>query len=182
MGETMTKEYGQYLAHYGVQGQKWGVRNWQNEDGSYTEAGKHHYGWGYGRNQMGLANSRPGGLLRENSAMPKNVKTNHRQNQMMAERRQAEREAVKRLAEARRQKVHTLLAISAGVSLAGIAAYAGSRGIMRNRYVRDWMRNSSEIGRNNGIVREYARRRANELYDTRRKAFADFIKNRRRWR
>ena len=30
----------QYLAHHGILGQKWGVRRYQNEDGSLTEAGK----------------------------------------------------------------------------------------------------------------------------------------------
>lgn len=28
------------LYHHGIKGQKWGVRRYQNEDGSYTEAGK----------------------------------------------------------------------------------------------------------------------------------------------
>jgi hypothetical protein len=32
-----------YLAHYGVKGQKWGVRRFQNEDGTLTEAGKRRY-------------------------------------------------------------------------------------------------------------------------------------------
>lgn len=32
-----------FLAHYGVLGMKWGVRRYQNEDGSLTEAGKAHY-------------------------------------------------------------------------------------------------------------------------------------------
>lgn len=37
-----------YLAHHGILGQKWGVRRWQNTDGSLTEAGYMHYGYGYG--------------------------------------------------------------------------------------------------------------------------------------
>lgn len=31
------------LYHYGVKGMKWGVRRYQNEDGSYTAAGKKRY-------------------------------------------------------------------------------------------------------------------------------------------
>lgn len=32
-----------YLAHHGIKGMKWGIRRYQNEDGSYTEAGKKRY-------------------------------------------------------------------------------------------------------------------------------------------
>ena len=32
-----------YLAHYGIHGQKWGVRRYQNEDGTLTELGKQRY-------------------------------------------------------------------------------------------------------------------------------------------
>ncbi len=39
------------LAHHGVKGQKWGVRHWQNEDGTFNEAGKKRYfGNGGGEN------------------------------------------------------------------------------------------------------------------------------------
>lgn len=31
------------LMHYGIKGQKWGVRRYQNKDGSYTNAGKTRY-------------------------------------------------------------------------------------------------------------------------------------------
>lgn len=33
-----------YLAHHGIKGQRWGVRRFQNSDGSYTDAGKKRYG------------------------------------------------------------------------------------------------------------------------------------------
>lgn len=35
-----TWDDGTYLAHHGIKGQKWGLRRFQNEDGSYTNAGK----------------------------------------------------------------------------------------------------------------------------------------------
>ena len=34
------------LYHYGIKGQKWGVRRYQNEDGSLTTAGRQRYGVG----------------------------------------------------------------------------------------------------------------------------------------
>lgn len=37
----MTNEY---LSHHGILGQKWGVRRFQNKDGSYTAAGRKRYG------------------------------------------------------------------------------------------------------------------------------------------
>ena len=36
--------YSDELYHYGIKGQKWGVRRYQNEDGSLTSAGKERYG------------------------------------------------------------------------------------------------------------------------------------------
>lgn len=37
-------DYPTYLIHYGIQGQKWGVRRFQNEDGTLTEEGIRRYG------------------------------------------------------------------------------------------------------------------------------------------
>lgn len=36
----VTTRYPDYLSHHGIKGQKWGVRRFQNADGSLTEAGK----------------------------------------------------------------------------------------------------------------------------------------------
>ena len=35
-----------YLIHYGVKGQKWGERRYRNEDGTLTDEGRKHYGYG----------------------------------------------------------------------------------------------------------------------------------------
>lgn len=34
---------GDYIAHHGIKGQKWGIRRYQNEDGSLTPAGEKRY-------------------------------------------------------------------------------------------------------------------------------------------
>lgn len=37
-----------YLAHHGVKGQHWGIRRYQNEDGSLTDEGREKYGYNRG--------------------------------------------------------------------------------------------------------------------------------------
>ncbi|MFU8786350.1 MAG: hypothetical protein ACNA7U_03805, partial [Candidatus Izemoplasmataceae bacterium] len=38
----MVKQY--YIAHHGIKGQRWGVRRYQNEDGTLTAEGQRRYG------------------------------------------------------------------------------------------------------------------------------------------
>ena len=60
------------LYHSGIKGMKWGIRRFQNEDGSLTEAGKARYGVGQtgemtkeGRKQYLKDKSDPSSLLKE---------------------------------------------------------------------------------------------------------------------
>ena len=39
----MNNDYRDYLEHHGIPGMKWGVRRYQNEDGSLTDKGKKRY-------------------------------------------------------------------------------------------------------------------------------------------
>ena len=46
MPETYANPCEEVLAHHGILGMKWGVRRYQNKDGSLTDAGRRHYGVG----------------------------------------------------------------------------------------------------------------------------------------
>lgn len=39
----MEQRKNDYLSHHGIRGQKWGIRRYQNEDGTLTNAGKSRY-------------------------------------------------------------------------------------------------------------------------------------------
>ena len=40
-------QYNEYLMHFGVKGMHWGIRRYQNPDGTLTNAGKKHYSKDY---------------------------------------------------------------------------------------------------------------------------------------
>lgn len=46
MKYTFAASSGYYLAHHGIKGMKWGVRRFQNADGTLTEEGRRRYGYG----------------------------------------------------------------------------------------------------------------------------------------
>jgi len=55
--------YTEYLYHSGIQGMKWGVRRFQNPDGTWTEAGKARYGHHPSSSIRGEENYRPKGAM-----------------------------------------------------------------------------------------------------------------------
>lgn len=64
-----------YLAHHGVKGQKHGVRQWQNPDGSLTPAGRIHYGVGEARNKIASTARSVGKAIRK-KVRPTNAELN----------------------------------------------------------------------------------------------------------
>lgn len=40
-----------YLVHHGIKGQRWGIRRYQNKDGSLTPEGYKHWGFGMSRKE-----------------------------------------------------------------------------------------------------------------------------------
>ena len=54
-----------YLAHHGIRGQRWGIRRFQNTDGTLTDQGRRHYGYGSERHRKGLATENTKQRLKE---------------------------------------------------------------------------------------------------------------------
>ena len=70
--EALNRNREYALEHHGIKGQKWGIRRFQNPDGSYTEAGLRRYGRALNRE------SKKGGYRREQDlpakTLPKGLK------------------------------------------------------------------------------------------------------------
>ena len=122
----MTPEYSEFLAHYGVKGQKWGTRQWQNYDGSYTEAGKQHYGWGYGRQQIS-GTPQSTGIGRMPSQRRTTIARSARSN-IVRQNQQTQAEI-----EARKARTQTILRIADGVAVDAAVGYATYKGSTKLR-------------------------------------------------
>lgn len=116
----MTREYQDYLAHYGIKGQKWGVRNWQNEDGTYNDAGRERY-WGGGSGRQPAA--QPTRTPSARRVQPAQV----RQPQYSVQRQRHEQALAEQEVIRRKQRRAKIIAIAAGISLTAALAYIGRK-------------------------------------------------------
>lgn len=72
--------YNDYIEHHGIKGQKWGVRRYQNEDGTYTKAGMRRYGMNLDINdksRINVAKIRTGEAKRRLDVAKANNETNY---------------------------------------------------------------------------------------------------------
>ena len=87
----------QELYHHGILGQKWGVRRYQNQDGSYTAAGKERYGIEDGKRRSLVSYAIERHDQRENKRRYQRMKRNQNLDTMSYDelKRLQEREALK---------------------------------------------------------------------------------------
>lgn len=108
------------LYHYGVKGMKWGIRRYQNKDGSLTNAGKNKY-----QNESDKSTNRSSHRSRiESKYISKGMSP--KQAKMAAD---------------RRIKTEKIIAITAGITVASIAAYA------TNKYIKDYCDKTIKSGK-----------------------------------
>lgn len=121
-----------YLIHYGVKGQKWGVRNYQNLDGTMTAEGLERY-----RREHGLPATRMVQNPKTTMAAPRRAAMPSRviKNPSNPVSKPVKPKRTPAQIKARKSKAKKIIAISAGVTLAaalGYAAYRGSTNLRDN--------------------------------------------------
>lgn len=129
--------YENELYHHGIKGMRWGVRRYQNEDGSYTRAGRKRYGMDLDINdksRTNIAKIRLGEARRRLDVAKTNNSTN---TSRLAELKIRERSAKRAIKEAkyidsgakRLAKGETITGNSFKAALGYAAAYAGSHAL-----------------------------------------------------
>ena len=133
--------YGETLYHHGVKGQKWGHRQWQNEDGSLTPAGREHYGYGAKaeyKNRVGIAKANyKQGIIKsvkanssKDGSMTKDqIKKFDSESKNLAKKLQSEKKAAKEAYKqtdeykARQEKIKKAAITGAAIAATALAAY-----------------------------------------------------------
>lgn len=101
-----------HLQHFGILGMRWGVRRYQNADGSYTNAGKDRYfdGHDYKKQNVNVKTKKTSDAYLKDVAKAKSKGMSEEDAEAAAK---------------RKQKIRKAIAISAGIAVAAIATYAG---------------------------------------------------------
>lgn len=139
MNDNGFVRYPDELCHYGVPGMKWGVRRYQNADGSFNSAGKKRYGFGDGKTYNGVKGGK--------TTKKKKILTDDRKTRFKKASKVISKEVVK-------PAVKTA-AVTAGLSAAGTAAVIAANSAKGKKAI---AKVASKIGQNRAAkIAQYAR-------------------------
>lgn len=91
--------YGNDLYHHGIKGQKWGIRRFQNEDGSLTEAGIARYRYAGSSRFFGGAGRKQNAAAREELGLNRKKRKNSATENRIAEQYAATKKGIKKYQE-----------------------------------------------------------------------------------
>lgn len=118
-----------YLMHHGIKGQKWGVRRYQNDDGSLTAAGRQRYG---GKTDHSSKDTSIVRTLAKSSFSGRKTASN-----WLANRREEKRDAAQRDADSARRTVADMAARGESASAqASMNKYAEKQQAKADRYAK----------------------------------------------
>ena len=192
----MTEEYRAYLAHkkesppawaddilvhYGIKGQKWGVRNYQYAEGGYTPAGAERYWGGTGQGRRPAANSYASAqrqrlrMSAKNSPRATGAQSNASSQPSNTSATMSPEEQARRRARTRK-----IIGIAAGVTLAAALGYATYKGStkLRDNMREDIRRNmDSDFSNLHTMNSKYWDASDRKKYTELTKQHADFMAN-----
>ena len=114
------------LTHHGIKGQKWGVRRFQNKDGSLTPAGRKRYDE---PNQGTNSTNKKSQNTKSKSLHRLKLEEKYRNEGLSKE--EAEKKATKRI------KAEAYIAAAAGVTVASCLAYAKYKGYTTDKIIKE---------------------------------------------
>lgn len=169
MAEVIAMRYPSYtLCHYGIKGQHWGVRNYQNEDGTLTAAGRIRYGVGEGlkNSRQDKSDDKVKKILAKEQASGKKI-SKHRLKLEAKYREKGMTKEEASIAAYKRARTEKIIAVTAATTIAAAAGYVGAKKALQVRSEKFVEQHKGEIIsdyiRNNAGVEDFSIRKGTKF-------------------